>query len=322
LFTQRLAEAVTLLRRSIALQPNVGSTYHNLGLTLENVGDDEAAILAYRHAVALSPDNPIGHSRLADLLWRKGKVGEAAAEFERAAACEPDTTRGRLCKAMALVARDCHHEAEQELRRVLAWDGSDSRAHLLLGRVLQQAGRYGEAEVSFERSIALNPAEAGAYQGLANSRRLTEADRPTVARILLQLEVKDTDRSVAPAVRRDSLMKLHFAAGKGFDDLGDYAKAISHFHSANRIRRQICPFDGKGINQHVERLIARYTHEFFAHNSAIGHDDATPILIGFFRLLRGSEWRRVAWRDARYGAVPTRPGPGESLECFEGRAVG
>src|ERR1700722_4672759 len=46
--TGRFKEAITCLRRSIALRPTLALTHYNLGVALEHSGDDEGAIAAHR----------------------------------------------------------------------------------------------------------------------------------------------------------------------------------------------------------------------------------------------------------------------------------
>jgi tetratricopeptide (TPR) repeat protein len=271
LFTRRLPEAITALRRSIALRPTSARTHYNLGLALEQAGDQEAAIASHRRATELAPQLAEAHGRVADLLLGRGKRGEAAPVYERAAAAAPDTTFGRLCEAKALAIQDRTKEAEERLRGLIARDPSSAEAHLVLGHVLIETGRFDDAAANFERSIALAPGQAAAYHGLVSSKRLTEAERPWVARILSRIEAGDT------AERHR--MTLHFAAGKGLDDLRDYARAIQHFDAANRIRRRIAPFDRHGFEQLVSRLIGRFTREFFACNPDMGKGDETPVFI-------------------------------------------
>jgi tetratricopeptide (TPR) repeat protein len=271
LFTRRLPEAITWLRRAIALRPTVGRPYFTLGLALAQTGDYERALEAHRRATELEPGLAEAHGRVADILMRKGMRDDAASSYERAFAAAPETTYGRLCRAKALSAQDRPREAEQQLRELVAHDSSNSEAYLVLGHLLNEAGRFDEAAASFERSIALAPWQTTAYQGLVSSRRLTESDRPLIARIVSRLEARD----IADRQR----MMLHFSAGKGLDDLGDYAGAIHHFDAANRIRRKLAPFDLAKLKERVDRTIARFTRELFASNAALGNDDETPILV-------------------------------------------
>jgi tetratricopeptide (TPR) repeat protein len=272
LLTRRLPEALTWLRRAIALRPTFARTHYSLGLALAQTGDYEAALAAHRRAIELEPRLAEAHGRAADILLRKGKRDEAVAEYERAFEVAPGTTFGRLCGAKAMVAQDRPGEAEERLRQLIENDSSSSEAHLVLAHILNEAGRFDEAAASFERSIALAPWQATAYGGLVSSRRLTEADRPLVARILSRLEAAD--------VAERQRMTLHFAAGKALDDLRDYAGAIQHFDAANQIRRRLSPaFDRKFLEHRIDRTIARYSRELFAAHAAMGQDDETPVLI-------------------------------------------
>ena len=271
MLTRRVPEAIACLRRSIALRPTSGLTHYSLGLALAQAGDDRAAVAAFRRASELEPRLAEAHGRAADLLIRSGRREDAAMEYGRALEAAPDTTFGRLCGAKSMFAHNRPVEAEQRLRQLTEQDPSCSEAHLFLAHVLTEAGRFDEAAASYERSIALAPG-APAYHGLVSTRRITEADRRLVARIVSRLDAAD----VAGRER----MTLHFAAGKAFDDLREHARAIEHFDAANQIRRRLAPpFDRRDFEQGVDRLVARFTREFFDRHAARGQDDETPVLV-------------------------------------------
>ena len=63
------------------------------------------------------------------------------------------------------------------------------------------------------------------------------------------------------------------------DDLAEYRQAIWHFDQANAIRRRTARFDEPALAEHVDRLVARYTPDFFAANEAFGVRGETPLLI-------------------------------------------
>jgi tetratricopeptide (TPR) repeat protein len=272
------ADGIPWLRRSIALEPRAGYVHFNLAMASESTGDDIAAIISYRQAVTLSPDLAKAHAMLADLLLRKGRQAEAATAYKRAAAAGPGTSLGGLCRAVFLDLENRTPEAEDVLRQVIGRDPSNGMAHLLLGRLLAEAGRFDEAAASFERSIEIAPHECHAYCGLASSKKFTEVDRSWIAKMLSLLGSKDRAQVSSTASTRQK-MGLHFALGKALDDLGEYAEAMSHFSAANKIRRSLCPFDRTAIEQDVERIIARFTAEFFAKHSGQGHEDPMPVLI-------------------------------------------
>ncbi len=278
LVTRRFPDAIHCLRRSIALKGDVGATHHTLGLALEQVGDADGALAAHRRAAELAPNLAEARGRVGDLLMGKGRRDDAAEAYERACKAAPKTTYGLLCGAKAMILRDRPREAEPRLRRLLARDASSAEAHLVLGLLLNEDGRFEDAAASFERSLALSPLQATAHHGLISSRRLTEADRPLLARILARL--------AGPPMADAQRMTLHFAAGKALDDMKDYAGAIEHFDAANAIRRQLSPFDRVDFERRVDRLIGRFTADFFARQGAMhagaGRDeseDETAVLV-------------------------------------------
>lgn len=270
LFARRLPEAIAHLRRATTLRPGVAGTYYNLGIALEQAGDVPAALEALRRAVSLAPGLAEAHGLAGDLLIGAGQYEEAISAYERAMRASPSTTVGRLCAARALVLRERPQEAEAWLRQLIAKDGSCAEAHLMLGQLLGDAGRFDEATASFERTLVLDPSNAAAYHGLLSSKRLTEADWPLVTRITTLLAAGGSSHQQ---------MTLHFAAGKALDDLGDYAGAIVHFDSANRLRRQTGRLDRADLERRIDGLIARFTREFFRDHAHLGAADETPVLI-------------------------------------------
>ena len=162
-------------------------------------------------------------------------------------------------------------EVEESLRRQIAHDASNTEGHVALAHLLGESGRFQEAAAHYERAIALAPRKATPHHGLVSCRRLTEVERPVIARILALLEERDlTDRQ---------RVTLHFAAGKALDDLADYAGAIRHFDAANELRRRTDPFVRRPFGQFVDRVVARATPEFFAHSQALGQESEMPVLV-------------------------------------------
>ena len=278
LFTRRLPEAIQWLRRAIELQPTRARSHFNLGLAMKQSGDVTAAFESYCQAIALDPQLAEAHERIADILMREATREEAAAAYSRACAAAPETTFGRLCEAKALVALDQAGEAENRLKLLLAREASTgepsrwrAEAHLVLGQVMSYSGRFDEAVEHFERSLTLAPRQPAAYQGLVSSMRLTEADRPLLARILARLEAGGGSDRLR--------MTLHFAAGKALDDLKDYACAIQQFEAANRIRRTLSSFDVRRFEGRVDRIMARFTSDLFIRHARMAGGDETPVLI-------------------------------------------
>ncbi len=278
--TGRVRQAVDVLRRSVTLRPDAGDVHHHLGVALQALGDERSAIAEFQEAVRLSPELADANQRLGDLLLQKGLRAEAAAAYEAAAAVAPGSPAGRFQSVMAALAVDRLEEAEAGLRQIVASEPANGRALQLLGLVQQLNGRLAEAEATFERAILADPANAHAYHGLVHTRKLGEADRPWVARILARIESTDWHKRFAPIDVDRQRMTLHFAAAKVLDDLADHAEAMRHFDAANQIRRRLGPYDREGLEKRVDGLVSRYSADFLAGCRSVGdEEERTPILI-------------------------------------------
>jgi tetratricopeptide (TPR) repeat protein len=248
------------------------------GIALAQAGDDDGALSEYGRAAQLDPTLAEAHGRAGDVLQVKKRLSEAAVAYERATAAAPGTGYGLLWKAKGLAARGRTGDSEQLLKQLVQRParGTDdaraqSEAHVAFGHGFAEAGRFDEAEASFARAIELSPAQTTGYYGVLTGKKITQADRPVVEGALRRLEASE----LAPRER----MMLHFAVGKAFDDLRDYAAAIGQFDAANVIRRTLRPFDPDGVARLVDRFIARYTPAFFADSAALGKDDETPVFV-------------------------------------------
>jgi tetratricopeptide (TPR) repeat protein len=279
LLERRIPEAILWLRRSIAVRPTVARVHLELGMALAQTGDDKRAIAALSQAITLDPNLTDAHGQLGDVLRRHHRVEEAVSAYEQAFRAAPTSSYGLLCKAKALVAEGRTDEGEERMKQVIARSASGradavyrAEAHTALGHLLLETGRLDEGRATLERAIELAPRQADAYHALVTSKKITEDDRAIVDRILARLEAREP----MSVYQR---MALHFAAGKALDDLRDYGAAIKQFDAANEIRGKIAPFNGDDLRRLVDSLIARFTHDFFTGNGALGGQDETPVLV-------------------------------------------
>ncbi len=266
----RLAEAAATLELATTLEDNAGAS-HDLAVALRRQNLDEKAIAAYRRTLDLDPEMAEAHAGLAELLDDTGEDDEAIICYRRAAASAPDTTFGCMNLAKAAVLEADFSEAERHYRKAIVRDPADDRLWKLLGDALTRQGRFDEAIAAFDQALQVNPLQVAAHFAAVEARKCTERDRPRVTRMLAAL-----DEPVLDDVNR---AHLHFALGKLFDDLGEYENAMRHFDMANAIKARFMHFDAPAFAADVDRLIRRFTPEFFAAHAEFGCDDETPVLI-------------------------------------------
>jgi tetratricopeptide (TPR) repeat protein len=137
----RAQEAIPLLQRAIAGNPELAEAHNNLGSALMSLGDAQGAAEQYRAAIALQPLYSQAHTNLGAALRALGRLPEALASFERGADANP----------------------------------RDAKAFGDLAEILVEMGRSEEARDAYERAIAIAPWPAFFY-GLGSIHTYTQSD--------------------------------------------------------------------------------------------------------------------------------------------------
>jgi protein O-GlcNAc transferase len=177
--TGRLAEAETVYRRILQLDPGNADANHLLGVIAHhggNPGDAEALI---REALKHHPNSAAARNNLGNVLRDLGRLAEAEESYRisvKLAPRVPEPLNNLGCTLKDLGRLD---EAEEVLHQAVAIKPDYVEALNNLGSVLRQAGRLGDAQRSYYRALALKPDDADAHFNLANllleSGRLEDA---------------------------------------------------------------------------------------------------------------------------------------------------
>jgi Flp pilus assembly protein TadD len=113
LYDATTAEAAVWLRRAVAMQPNYGDAWMNLGLVLRNLNRTEEAIAHCRTAIRHDPDHAEAHTLLATHLLLRGDLTAGFREYE---------WRWKLS----------NFPGPTRVRTTPVWDGSDPAGRTLL----------------------------------------------------------------------------------------------------------------------------------------------------------------------------------------------
>lgn len=133
--------------------------------------------------------------------------------------------------------------------------------------IYRAMGNMEKAEENYRQAIALKPDYGEAYQGLAEIIRI-QPDDPLLAQLEAQFSNKISPRNAS---------YLHFAAGKIYDDCGDYENAFRHFSSGN----ELCGYTwDAGKQQEFQTGIKNtFTREYFRTRPRRGYESPAPIFI-------------------------------------------
>lgn len=264
--------AADCFAEALRLDPESGVTHYNMALALDALGSPAAAIEHYQEATRLRPTLAEAHYKLGLLLDREGRRKPAIKCLRAASALRPGTAFALLCEARILGLTDDDTTSEELVRRAISLEPRNGDAHATLGTILMQQGRFDEAAASFDLANALDTQDVAGLAGLVQVKRLSEADRPLVEQLEHTLQ--------NPGITGNEAVLVHFALGKAHDDLGEYGRAIEHFDRANSLKKRMNKhYDRNAHADLVDRLIRRFTPEFFARNRDMAHDWDVPVLI-------------------------------------------
>jgi len=120
-----LDEALDLIRRAVAAQPDSGYIVDSLAWALFKLGRYEDAVMPMERASILQPVDPILTDHLGDVYWAVGRKLEAEFQWQRALSFDPEDD----------LANRLRRKLEVGLDAVLAEEGAPSLVERKLGAV-------------------------------------------------------------------------------------------------------------------------------------------------------------------------------------------
>lgn len=236
----RHAEAVELLRKAIAIEPDSTITRRNLGIALfvlkdydeaiellkqvrakESapdvktlvflgealfaVGKNEESLSAFQKALEIEPDNAIARYNYGSVLQELKQYEQAVKEYDKAVALDPGLAKALNNRGMTHHLLGNHRNAVADLQKALALDASVAEFHNNLGVVLSHLGKKKTAHGYFLEAVRLRPSYNRAQYNLALSYR-EMGKRDEAFRHFLRL--KELDANLAELLRKEITKQL------------------------------------------------------------------------------------------------------------------
>jgi tetratricopeptide (TPR) repeat protein len=159
-------EAVTLLSRARALDPEEPRIPLELGVALQGARRHAEALDLFEQALKARPDDPSPLPRASLSLLALGKTEAARQAASEACARAPGLPQAHLALGQALLALKEPKRAEED-----AW--------VLLGVARERLGAIARAEAALREALRIAPGHAAASARLASLRRVGETAPPT-----------------------------------------------------------------------------------------------------------------------------------------------
>jgi tetratricopeptide (TPR) repeat protein len=148
----------TGFEEALAKKPGDAELLNNLGLTLERVGQVDAAIARFASAVQVDPQNWSYHFNLAHAASQGQDWDRAIAEYRIAAGLQPNDFATRYNLGMALHRKGDEAGAISELQKGIEASPSIPAFHLALGVSLEKVGRLDDAGRAYQTYLDMAPA--------------------------------------------------------------------------------------------------------------------------------------------------------------------
>ncbi len=151
---------------AVVRYPGDGHLYFHFGAALSHTGRTVEAVAAYRRSIALEPNAALPHTNLGNELHELGQSEEALEEHRRAVEIDPQSELCRSNLGVELYETGRLEEALEELKLAVELGPDSAIAVSALGMVLQKLGRFEEAISARRRAIELDPQAADSHNSL------------------------------------------------------------------------------------------------------------------------------------------------------------
>ncbi|MCX5660098.1 MAG: tetratricopeptide repeat protein [Planctomycetota bacterium] len=218
----------SLFGHAIAVDLEHAAAWNNLGVALQEHGEEGRARECFKRAVANNPRLVKPRINLGIAYEREGRTEAAMAEFRAAIALAPRRPEPLTALGMAMVSIGQHEAAIATFRDVIANAPNHALAWHQLANSFAALDRFTDALAAYDRAMELSPRDAQVIcdRGLTLIRMTPPDPRRTMeARICLELALK-----IKP-----NLLDAHVALGRDDALAGRTDEAFKHFHRAVQI---------------------------------------------------------------------------------------
>ncbi|MEO8859737.1 MAG: tetratricopeptide repeat protein [Burkholderiaceae bacterium] len=153
----QLDAAERCYRGVLQAEPENANATHFLGVLMQQLAQGAQALELIRKSIALDPSVAPWHNNLGNVLLSEGRFDEAAGAYARCS--ELDPTNREVLNNLGVMLRRLQRpdEAEQALLRAVALDPGFADAHTNLATLYSCLDREDEAFEHFAKAVALTP---------------------------------------------------------------------------------------------------------------------------------------------------------------------
>ena len=267
----KVVEASQAFKRVIEINPKFADGYNNFGLACQQLGRREEAIKAYTIALKLNPNYASAYNNLGNTLKEIGNLEEAIKAYKKALSLEPNYATVYNNLGNALKDQGKLDEAITAFNKALHLEADNAATYNNIGLTLKDQGKSEKAKESFNRALSLKSDYAKAHRNLSTlvKYKLGNPQIKSVDQLLKRAETNDSDKC-----------RLHYAAAKMKEDIGELEEAFKHFVDGGALRKKLLSYDLKQDQELFSRIKAA-ANRFENLNLQLASEkiNSTPIFI-------------------------------------------
>ena len=301
------AEAISSLRRAIALRSGFAEAHYNLGFVLWTQGNFDEALASLQQTVTIKPNYTEAWIIMGSIHGLLGRLDQAEACCRQAIQIRPNSADAYINLANTLLSLGRLQEAVQNYHQAvsLAPAGAPEAAACCgLGTALQFTGKPDEALVYCERALKADPHNVDAIALAATiAGRKGDTDKAGqllsplietgVTHVNVALAFSDISKSLGrqdeaiammeriltthSAISANGRRHLHFQLGKLYDAKGEYDRAFAQYQQGNTLKP--LSFDPRLHRIEMDTLIGIYSSEFMARMPRASIRSERPVFI-------------------------------------------
>jgi tetratricopeptide (TPR) repeat protein len=262
-----LEDAAACCRQALTRAPRLPQAHFLVGLVAIERRDWRTAVQAFGSVTALEPAHAAAWAQSARAWLQLGQLERAHAAL--ASALEHGSRDPVVADLVGSVHSQLGDQAAalQSFERAAAGRPGHAPYEINRANALVYLGRLREAETVLERTLSAEPANPQAHWQLANVRRAPN-----------RAHVDQLEALIARAPGPQAVAFLAYAAGKEYEDLGDWPAAFRKFAQGAAARRGLIDFDEPAEVALFDALRETYTPEWRGDRGA-GHPDPAPIFV-------------------------------------------
>ena len=266
----RLIKAEAACKRFLRENPQHIQGMRILADIANRLGATDEAEFLLESASAFAPENDDIRMDLVQILKKRQKFGKAHALASELAERQPDKPVIKSMLAIETMQIGRHAEACALFDEVLENYPNDPATLVSKGHALKTMGSDDEAVLSYQAAARYNPLLGDAWFSLSNlkTHKFSDDEIQTMQAALTH-----------PATNHLSLVNIHFALGKAFEDKGQYERAFRHYDDGNEAKKRQIGYRADVMQAELQAQRAACTADLFDKQGGKGHAAPDPIFI-------------------------------------------